>query len=83
VALSDYERRVLEEIETELRWIGPSQRRRRMRLAAALAGCLFLVAAVATVAVLFLPPAAVAATVGVVGLAAGFLFSVDLNRHRF
>lgn len=83
MALSDYERRVLEEIETELRCIGPSPRRRRLWLATALTACIVLVAGVTTVAALFLPAAGAAATGSAIGLAVGFLFAMGQYRHRF
>jgi len=82
VALSDYERRVLEEIEIELRYIVPSPRRRRLRAVAVVLAGLLVLAAVAVVTALFLPPAGTAAACSAVGLAVGVAFAVDQQRHR-
>jgi hypothetical protein len=82
VALSDYERRVLEEIETELSCIVPSPRRRRIRLGAVVLASLLVLAGIAAVAALFLPPSATAAACTAVGLAVGIGFAFDWQRHR-
>lgn len=82
MALSDYERRVLEEIETELRYIVPSPRRRRIRLVAVILGSLLVLAGVAAVTALFLPSSATAAACSAVGLAVGIVFALDQQRHR-
>jgi hypothetical protein len=82
VALSDYERRVLEEIETELRCVLPSARRRRTRLAAAVLTGLLVLAAVAATSALFLPAPATAAACTAVGSAVGAGFALYWQRHR-
>ena len=80
MALSDYERRVLAEIEVELRAeIAP---RRRLRSVLVIVACLLVVGGCAVLCGLLLPAPAAAGVCAAAGLAAGFLVALDRERHR-
>ena len=80
MALSDYERRVLAEIEVELRAeIVP---RRRLRSVLVIVACLLVVGGCAALCGLLLPAPAAAGVCAAIGLATGFLVALDRERHR-
>jgi hypothetical protein len=81
VALSDYERRVLAEIEVEL-GDALSPARRRFRLIAIVLCCVLALAAIATACALWLPAAAAAGLCSGAGLAGGLALGVGYERHR-
>jgi hypothetical protein len=82
VALSDYERRVLAEIEVELRCASTSARFRRARPIVVIAACVVVVAGIAVVGSLLLPAAAAAGLSSLAGLLAGFVLAVERERAR-
>jgi hypothetical protein len=81
VALSDYERRVLAEIEVELS-DALAPRRRRLRLVVMLVCCGLALAGVATVCALWLPAAAAAGLCSAAGLAGGLALGIGYERRR-
>ncbi|HEU5008692.1 MAG TPA: hypothetical protein VFT67_17095 [Jatrophihabitantaceae bacterium] len=82
MALSDYERRVLAEIEVELRCTSTSTRLRRARPIVIIAACLVVVAGIAAMGSLLLPSAAAAGLSSLAGLLAGFVVAVERERAR-
>jgi hypothetical protein len=82
VALSDYERRVLAEIEVELRCTSTSGRFRRARPIVVIAACVVVVAGIAAMGSLLLPAAAAAGLSSLAGLLAGFVLAVERERAR-
>jgi hypothetical protein len=81
MSLSDYERRVLEEIEAELQ-IRPPRRWRLGRALALLIFCPLVAAGLIVLSVLALPPAFVAVTAAVLGAAVGWVGGLTWRRRR-
>lgn len=81
MALSDYERRVLAEIEVEL-GDALSPRRGRVRAIAVLACCLLGLAGVTALCALLLPAAAAAGLCSAGGVVVGFTVCLLRERHR-
>lgn len=82
MALSDYERRVLAEIEVELRCTSTSSRLRRARPFIIIAACLVAVAGIAAMGSVLLPAAAAAGLASLAGLLAGFVLALERDRAR-
>lgn len=82
MALSDYERRVLAEIEVELRCTSTSGRLRRARPIVVIAACVVVVAGIAAMGSLLLPAAAAAGLSSLAGLLAGFVLAVERECAR-
>jgi hypothetical protein len=80
VALSDYERRVLAEIEVELGGLAPSKRRGRLGLIAILVCALVPLAGIGALCALFLPAAAGVGVCAAAGALVGA--AVMLIYHR-
>jgi Flp pilus assembly protein TadB len=81
MALSDYERRVLEEIEAELQIRRP-RRWRLGRVVALPVLCTLVAAGLIVLAVLALPPAFVAVTAAVLGAVVGYVGGLTWRRQR-
>jgi Flp pilus assembly protein TadB len=82
MALSDYERRVLDEIEAALQ-IRPPRRWRLRRAVALVVLCALLAVGLIVLAVLALPPAFVAVTAGVLGAAVGCVAGLTWRRQHW
>lgn len=82
MALSDYERRVLAEIEVELRCTSTSGRLRRARPIVVIVACLLVVAGIAVMGSLLLPAAAAAGLSSLAGVLAGFVIALERERVR-
>lgn len=81
MALSDYERRILDEIEAELR-LRPARSRRMRRAVVLIAASVIVAGALMTLAALALPAGLDVAVAGVVGVALGYLVAMTWRRHR-
>lgn len=81
MALSDYERRILDEIEAELR-LRPARSRRMRRAVVVIAAGVIIAGGLMTLAALVLPAGLDVAVAGVVGVALGYLVAITWLRHR-
>lgn len=82
MALSDYERRVLAEIEVQLSCTSVLPRRPRARTVVVLTLCLAVVAGIAALGSLLLPVAAAVGLSSLAGLLAGYILAVERERWR-
>ena len=80
MALSDYERRVLDEIEAELH-LRPVHSWRLGRTIALLVFCSLVAAGLIVLAVLVLPPAFAAVVASLFGVAVGYIGGTTLRRR--
>jgi Flp pilus assembly protein TadB len=80
MALSDYERRVLDEIEAELR-LQPARRWHLGRTVVLLAACVLVAAGVITLAAIVLPSAFAVAVASALGVAVGYLIGILWRRR--
>lgn len=81
MALSDYERRVLDEIETELR-VTAARRWRLSRVLLVVGTCVVLAAGLTAVAIIVLPAGISAVVACVAGALAGYGLALAWWRHR-
>lgn len=81
MALSDYERRVLDDFETEFRTTTAARPWFRIRSCVLVIGYLIVITCPTILCAFLLPAAASAAVCTVTGLLGGYL--VAINRHRF
>jgi Flp pilus assembly protein TadB len=81
MALSDYERRVLDEIEAELR-LRPGRKWRPGRTLLLLAVCVIIAAGLMTLAALVFPAGADVGMAAVVGVVLGCLIATFWRRRR-
>ena len=82
MALSDYERRVLADIEVHLNCTPVSLRRPRPRTVVVLTLCLAVVAGIAALGSLLLPVAAAVSLSSLAGLFAGYILAGERERGR-